>query len=221
MPISTEEKRAKELSAKLAEVIGLRTKEKPKATPTPKTYKYKFDYESLKTKDGKDGKDGSPDTPLQIVDKLNSLEGVLDPKVIKDFPEIAALVDMVVKALKEKRLLELKDIKGARLDMNDQRWHGGGLTTVAHDSTLTGSGTSSSPLSVVSSGGGFTYNEVVAGSGTSFTLAATPTAGTVSVFGGGQRLTPGIGNDYTISGTTITTVNSYSAGQILADYQTA
>lgn len=34
-------------------------------------------------KDGIDGKDGSPDTPNQIVDKLNSLEEVIDQKVIK------------------------------------------------------------------------------------------------------------------------------------------
>lgn len=32
----------------------------------------------------------------------------------------------VVKEIKKKKLLELRDIKGARLDMNDQRWHGSG-----------------------------------------------------------------------------------------------
>jgi len=61
-------------------------------------------------------------------------------------------------------------------------------------------------------------NEVVSGSGTSWTLANTPVAGSVKLFGAGQRLTPGAGNDYTISGANITTVNSYSAGQLLADY---
>jgi hypothetical protein len=61
-------------------------------------------------------------------------------------------------------------------------------------------------------------NEVVAGSGTTFTLANTPITGSVKLFGAGARLTPGGGNDYTISGATITTVNSYSAGQLLADY---
>lgn len=66
----------------------------------------------------------------------------------------------------------------------------------------------------------FINNEVVSGSGTTFTLAATPLAGTEHIHGAGQRLTPGVGNDYTISGAVITTVNSYSAGQILADYQT-
>lgn len=70
-------------------------------------------------------------------------------------------------------------------------------------------------------GGTFIYNEVVAGSGTTFTLANTPLAGTVVVHGSGVRLTPGASNDYTISGAVIT-MNSpltYLAGQVLADYQ--
>lgn len=61
-------------------------------------------------------------------------------------------------------------------------------------------------------------NEIVSGSGTSFTLASTPALGTEHIYGNGQRLTPG-GVDYTISGASITTVNSFSAGTILADYK--
>jgi hypothetical protein len=61
------------------------------------------------------------------------------------------------------------------------------------------------------------YDEVVSGSGTSFTLAHTPVSGTLRLYGSGQRLVPG-GVDYTLSGTTITTINSYSATQIRADY---
>lgn len=63
-------------------------------------------------------------------------------------------------------------------------------------------------------------NEVVSGSGTSWTLANTPITGSVKLYGGGIRLTPGVGNDYTISGATITTVNPYSAEALLADYRT-
>lgn len=70
------------------------------------------------------------------------------------------------------------------------------------------------------SGTTFVDNEIVAGSGTTFTLASTPTSGSQHVYGNGQRLTPGAGNDYTISGAVITTANSFSAGQILADYRT-
>lgn len=63
-------------------------------------------------------------------------------------------------------------------------------------------------------------NEVVSGSGTSWTLSATPIAGSVKLWGGGIRLTPGVGNDYTISGTSITTANSFPAASLLADYRT-
>ncbi len=60
------------------------------------------------------------------------------------------------------------------------------------------------------------FNEVVSGSGTTFTLANIPVIGTQQVYAIGQRLTPGI--DYTISGDTITTSTSFSAGDILSDY---
>lgn len=61
-------------------------------------------------------------------------------------------------------------------------------------------------------------NEVVSGSGNNWTLAHQPVPNTVTLYGSGVRLTPGAGQDYTISGTLITTTNSYAAGQIVADY---
>lgn len=60
------------------------------------------------------------------------------------------------------------------------------------------------------------YNEVVAGATHTFTLANTPATGTLRLYGNGQRLTPTV--DYSITGAVITTVSSWSAGQILADY---
>jgi hypothetical protein len=76
-------------------------------------------------------------------------------------------------------------------------------------------------LLVDSSGGGggntFVYNEVVSGSGTSWTLANAPIAGLQSIYANGQKLLPT--TDYSISGANITTVDSWSAGQISADYQ--
>lgn len=65
----------------------------------------------------------------------------------------------------------------------------------------------------------FATNEIVSGSGTSWTLANTPITGSVQLYGSGIALTPGAENDYTISGSTITTTNSYSAGVLLADYR--
>jgi len=67
-------------------------------------------------------------------------------------------------------------------------------------------------------------NEIVSGSGTSFTLANTPQTGTVKLYGAGQRLTPGAGCDYTISGATITIIQTgatYATGTVLADYKIA
>jgi hypothetical protein len=73
----------------------------------------------------------------------------------------------------------------------------------------------------ISGGGASAYidNEIVSGSGVNFTLANTPIAGSVHVYVNGQRLTPGVGNDYTIAGTTITLVNSTSTGTMIADYK--
>ena len=99
-------------------------------------------------------------------------------------------------------------------------YNAGGPGVIFHDTTLSGDGTPGAPLKVIGGGGGggFTYiNEIVAGSGTSFTLAHVPAVGAnVVVYGGGSRLYPTM--DYTIAGAVITMVNSYSAGQVLADY---
>lgn len=71
-----------------------------------------------------------------------------------------------------------------------------------------------------SGGGGGTQvlNEVVSGSGTSWTLAHTPNSAGVALYANGQRLTPG-GVDYTLTGANIVTVLSWSSGSVLADYQ--
>jgi hypothetical protein len=60
-------------------------------------------------------------------------------------------------------------------------------------------------------------NEVVDGSGTSWTLANTPITGSVKLYAG-TRLIPG-GNDYSISGANITTNSSYPLGALIADYR--
>lgn len=59
----------------------------------------------------------------------------------------------------------------------DQRWHGGGLSRVTTDSTLTGLGTPASPLSVASSGGlvKIMVSGTVNGSNQTFTVTKTPT----------------------------------------------
>jgi hypothetical protein len=65
-------------------------------------------------------------SPKKLAEKLNTLEGVLDGKVIKGWVK----VEDVVKAIKEGKLLEMKDLKASGgFNMNDQRWHGGGSSS--------------------------------------------------------------------------------------------
>lgn len=99
-------------------------------------------------KDGKDGQDGSPDTPEEVVQKVNKSKTKIKSDQVEGFTK----TEDIIKELKKNKSLEAKDIKG--LNMNDQRWHGGGLSQVYHDNTLTGTGTASSPLSVVGGGSG-------------------------------------------------------------------
>lgn len=70
-------------------------------------------------------------------------------------------------------------------------------------------------------GNTFVYNEVPTDNGNgTYTLAHTPVAGTVTVYKNGARLKVLSGNDYTISGTTITLLIAYeSTAQFLVDYQ--
>lgn len=94
-------------------------------------------------KDGKNGTDGSPDSPLQIARKLNTLKELVDSSVIRGLPTLESFV----KQIKTGKLLELRDIKGARMDMNDQRWHGGGSSgtgSVTSVSVVTANGVSAS-----------------------------------------------------------------------------
>lgn len=66
----------------------------------------------------------------------------------------------------------------------------------------------------------FSIGEIPSGSGTTFTLAHTPVSGTVAVYRGGARQLEGAGNDYTISGSTITFAVSVGAGEVIqVDYQ--
>ena len=63
----------------------------------------------------------------------------------------------------------------------------------------------------------FIENEIVSGSSQTFTLANTPVALSVHVYGRGQRLK--LGTDYTISGAIITTTDPWGVGDLLADYR--
>ena len=73
-----------------------------------------------------------------------------------------------------------------------------------------------SDIGTATGGGVPVENEVVSGSGTSWTLANTPVSGSVKLYAG-TRLQPT--TDYSISGAGITTVASYPTGSLTADYR--
>lgn len=118
---------------------------------------------------------------VPVVDKVIEKTVVEKREVIKEVP-YKYPIEQVISEFKKRypdKEIEFKDIKGVPKKLTDQRWHGGGLSTVSHDTTLTGLGTPSSPLSVVSaSGSGFQLpiSGVVNGSNTSFSFTLAPNA---------------------------------------------
>ena len=139
-------------------------------------------------KDGLNGKDGSPDTPQQIINKINTLRDSLEIRVIRGLSDtIIKTIWQELKNPKAKNRLEPKDIKGMPLNFNDMRWHGGGMS---QDKLV--------------------YNEIPAGNidgvNKTFTLTYDPVLGSVRVnnppaIWTDQGTTP----DYTILGKVITT----------------
>lgn len=146
--MTPDEKKAQEISKRLAALNKFKT---PVKTVTKKIYTgepgVKGDRGERgpvgpvgpKGRDGRDGRDGKdavytpPETPESLALKLNSAEGLIEAKAIKDLP---AAFDPSSLKHGGKYQLELRDIKGARLDrasggfdMNDQRWHGGGSSS--------------------------------------------------------------------------------------------
>lgn len=80
-------------------------------------------------------------------------------------------------------------------------------TTGRATETVTGGG----------SGGTAVVGEIVSGSGTTYTLAHTPLAGTLAVYINEVRKIGG-GVDYTLSGAVIITVQTWGTGDVIADY---
>lgn len=174
---------------------------------------------------GKPGRDGLPGkTPVKGVDYFtdNEIQAIKKmiltelavPRTEDETPIVAADVavtpDMVKKIIAIMHSLpevdKLEVSKGVR---NAQSFIYGGTKYKMSELMHGGSSASSSSSTAV-------YGEVVAGSGTAWTLAHTPDTNTLRLFANGQRLTAG--TDYTLAGATITTVLSWDAGTLLADY---
>lgn len=106
------------------------------------------------------------DSPEKIAEKLNSLTYAIDAKVIR-----GAVPREDFDSFKDKTTKYI-DSNKERIDTNDLRWHGGGLPKVIHDTTLTGDGTTTNPLSAVATGSGTVTNvSVVSENGVSGSVA--------------------------------------------------
>lgn len=101
---------------------------------------------------------------------------------------------------------------------NSGRFIAGAFITNSTDgTTYENTGSTNSPVWTLvagSGGGGFSNQIVLAGSGTAFALPSVP-AGLVLVYAEGQLLVGG-GADYALSGTFVTTTQSWPAGSIVA-----
>lgn len=146
---------------------------------------------------GDSGEDGSPDTAEQIAEKLNAEEEIIDVKVLKGH-----------KDLLDKKSFDTFSNNVYTKGQIDMRWHGGGLSRVSHDTTLTGSGTPADPLSVVSGGGGLTLltaTGTVNGTNTIFSFVSAPSI----IVADQGRMMRKVSSDGTVNwtGTTIVTLS--------------
>jgi hypothetical protein len=189
-------------------------------------------------KNGEDGKDAN----IEEVVKL-AVEQTI-PKVLteieKQMPTLGESVRNGLELLQGDKRLNVKMIDGVTEHIVDvltkHSYSGGGGSAlqvlqsgnlkIQSANAINFKGTGAPTVSIDSkgitqldfpgSGGSLSYDEIVAGTGTTFTLAHTPITGTVRVYSRGQRILPTI--NYTLVGAIITTVDTLSAGDITADY---
>jgi hypothetical protein len=137
---------------------------------------------------------------LAVLDErmANIKDGDVLAKIPAPIPETA---DQILEKITG--LIEIGDIKGLKEALEEVKSRrvyggGGGFSKIAMDFHIID-------------------GEVVAGSGTTFTLAHTPSPATsLKLYGRGQRLR--LTTDFTLSGLVITTIDSWSAGDIISDY---
>ncbi len=190
--LSQTEKRARELSAA---VKSIGTSTKPSLSERAGVMATMRGIPNLKGADGK--------TPVRGVDYFTKEDIASLKKDLLEPEHIAEIIKAMQKLPEAHRL----DVSGIR---NFQSFIYGGQKYGVHELMHGGSAASVATIT-------FTTNEVVDGAGTAWTLAATPTIGSVTLFGNGQYLTPTV--DYSIAGAAITTINSFSAGTIVASYR--
>jgi len=159
--------------------------------------------DSIKGEPGKDGEDGKSVDLQDVVSAVLPL--IPRPQKSKDgiTPDMDKIIEGVIEVIKKKKPLDLSHIRNAQSFLKDG-------VRYKFEELMRGGGSSGTSTTVI-------VNEVVDGSGTTWTLAHTPTTNTLALYANGQRLTPTI--DYSLSGAIITTVSSWVTGTILADYE--
>lgn len=175
------------------------TRSKKKVPPTAFKSSFKFDYNALKGRGVEPLQDLRPIVEPLVKQYLASLEA----PTLELTPEIVKEIIKLMHSLPEVDKLEVS--KGLR---NASSFLFGGTKYGMHEMMHGGASSTTAGINV--------YGEVVAGSGTSWTLATTPSTGTLRLFANGQRLTKTV--DYSLAGTAITTLTSWVAGTVLADY---
>ena len=158
------------------------------------------------------GKNGSPDTGDEIVAKINSSKVLIEAKKVKG---LLSLINDYVQ--REQNIGGAGGRAPAKIQSSGTTIQRQPTALNFIGATVADAGNGITNITL-SAGGTVVSGEEVSGSGTSWTLAQTPTSGTLRVFLNGMRAKEGAGNDYTVSGTTITTSLSWDAGQVMADY---
>ncbi len=171
-PVAPKPTKPKDLSF-IRKFTAIKQPEKPKNRPLIGDYVLKFKEKP------------QVDSPETIVAKINASSKKISSDVIEGLMTPADVVEEI-KNLKGNDRIDVSHIRNGeqlarlaqKMDMNDMRWHGGGLSSVIHDTSLTGSGTVDSPLSVVATPTGITIIAVagtIDDSNMSFTSASQPT----------------------------------------------
>jgi hypothetical protein len=142
--------------------------------------------------------------PTDILKRINEIEAKI-PQIPDELK--AEQIRDKLETLEGEARLRIEAINGLREELDELKKRSGGRA-------FFGGGFNVSALNIH-----MVDDEVVAGSGTAWTLAHLPSpASSLKLYARGQRLP--LTTSYTISGTSITTVDSWSAGDLYADYRT-
>lgn len=172
--MTEQERKAKELSDKISNISKYKTGSSPVKKDINLNYIQKLQEKSVPEKEI------IADTAQQIANKLNSIPGALTKEVIRDLPTAKDVVEEI-RNLKGNDRIDISHIRNGEniariaqrqnVDMNDQRFHGSGITALTAGtgititdttgggktiSTTDGAGTAGSDVDVGSSGATYT-----------------------------------------------------------------